>query len=122
MEPGSTHDDSPYPRYREASTTVWWALAIAVVLASAASGYYYYHREKAAEPPAPLAPSSQSTPQPGAEPAIRNPLALAPGDPAKPLPTLDNSDAMMRDALVGLMGRQMRRHAVGPQLQVVSTR
>ena len=58
MEPGSTHDDSPYPRYRESSTTVWWALAIAVVLASAAGGYYYYHREKAAEPPAPLAPSS----------------------------------------------------------------
>jgi DUF3014 family protein len=108
MEPGSTHDDSPYPRYRESSTAAWWALAIAVVLGGIATAYYYLRPTPA---PGPI-PSAAPAPRPeaaapsGTAPAIGNPLAVPAADPAKPLPTLDNSDAMMRDALVGLMGRQ----------------
>jgi flagellar basal body-associated protein FliL len=111
MEPLSA-DDRPYLRERE-SSLAWWVVAAAfVILGSAAAAYYYSQQKtqtKAAAVPAtsPAAPAQQA-----ADAAIRHPLDAKGGDAA--LPGLDNSDAMMRDALAGLLGRKSFDELVYP--------
>ena len=104
MEPWSARDDSPYSRRPETSPR-WWVVLLLVVLGAGAAGYYYW-QQKRELPPATAKPEprTDAAPQPGAEPAIRHPLA-ARSDTAT-LPTLENSDSMMREALAGLLGRK----------------
>jgi hypothetical protein len=78
-----------------------------VGLIGAAAGYYYYTQQ---EPPARSAqpPRAEAPPTPPAsapEPAVRHPLESAQAE-AEPLPTLDNSDSAMRDALARLLGKK----------------
>ena len=115
----SARDDSPYPRRPEAPTSWWiWALALALTLIGAAAGLYYFWPRPVATPshePAPVvsseAPAAPATP---AQPAIRHPLAEAPAAATSGLPTLDNSDSMMRDALSALLGEQAFNRLVYP--------
>lgn len=104
----TARDDSPYPRDSESSrSSKWgWALALLVTLVGGAWGIYYFWpppapvpqeaaRAPVAEKPAPATP---------AEPAIRHPLEAPAAEAAQGLPSLDNSDSMMRDALSALLG------------------
>jgi hypothetical protein len=84
-----------------------WIPVVAVVGGIAAAGWWVYTNREASRPaPPPQAqvqgPSEKATP---AEPAVRHPAPALPiGEAPKSLPTLENSDSMMRDALTGLMG------------------
>lgn len=99
----SAGDDRPYVR-RESSQAAWWILAAALVLAGAGAAFYFWWqaREVPAAPPL-VASAPPSAPAAAKEePAVpENPQAA----PSPSLPTLDNSDAMMREALTGLVGR-----------------
>ena len=101
MEPDSLKDEGPRLRPEARSAFPWIAAALALGLAGGIA--YFYFQAGRPVPPAPIAKSeTPPAPQP-AEPAIRNPLPEA---PAKSLPTLDNSDSMMRESLVQLLGRK----------------
>jgi hypothetical protein len=101
MEPHSLNDEGPRLRPEERSAFPWIAAALALGVAGGIA--YFYFQPGRAVPPAPIAKTETApAPQP-AEPAIRNPLPEA---PAKSLPTLDNSDSMMRESLAALLGRQ----------------
>jgi hypothetical protein len=115
MEQWSAGDDSPYRRRPESSTPWRILLLIVVLVCAAAAAYYFWWQSE--EPPPPLvtpAPRSEPAPQVSAEPGIRHPLPETAGETAKGLPTLDNSDAMMRDALTGLVGRKAFEEMVYP--------
>ncbi|HET7197242.1 MAG TPA: DUF3014 domain-containing protein [Burkholderiales bacterium] len=120
MEPWSARDDDR-PYIRPSRTADFWlpALVVAVVVAAAGAFYYLQSRGELAfdlpsptppEAPAPLA----AKPPPPPEPAIRHPLDTAAQPPAPSLPTLDNSDSMMRDSVAGLIGRKAFNDAVIP--------
>lgn len=112
-----TDDDRPHripaPRpERRVDSLLWAVFAVALVAMIAAASYSYFRDlQPAAEPqaapaPAPVAeaPVAPAPQAPQAEAAIRHPV---PGEAAEPsLPTLDNSDAMARDSLVGLLGNK----------------
>jgi len=101
MEPTSADDDRPYLR-PEPSSYPWVLAALAIALI-AGIGYYYYYVQPARDPqPAPAAKTAPAPPA-EAQPAIRNPL---PAPEAKSLPTLENSDSMMRESLAELLGRK----------------
>jgi hypothetical protein len=105
MEQWSARDDAPNLRRPESSPVGWIALAIAII-AVGAGGYYYWQQE---QPRAPAAEKpalrTEAAPKPDAEPAIRHPLDTA-QSANRSLPTLENSDSMMREALSGLLGRR----------------
>ena len=114
MEHWSARDDGPYVR-RPESAAPWWILLVIVILASGAAGYYFWHDQRQQTQPPPVAtpePRGEAAPQIAAKPA--NPGPSAPGESAKSLPTLENSDAMMRDMVVGLVGRKAFEELVFP--------
>jgi len=117
MEHWSVRDDNPYVRRAEPSSTPWWLLVLMVVLLGAGAGYYFW-TQRGAQSPAPLAmpepPAEAAPPQASAEPAVRYPVPAAEEEPAKPLPTLENSDAMMRESVTGLVGRKAFEALVHP--------
>ena len=111
-------DDSPYPR-RPESTSWWtWALALALTLIGAAAGLYYFWPRPAAtpspEPARALSSEAPAAPAAPAQPAVRHPLAEAPAEATSGLPSLDNSDSMMRDALSALLGAEPFNRFVYP--------
>jgi hypothetical protein len=114
VEHWSARDDSPYVR-RPESSAPRWILPVLFILASAAAGYYFWqHLEPPSPPPlATAAPRSEAAPQAAAEPA-RRPFPELNSEAAKSLPTLENSDAMMRDTVVGLVGRKAFEELVYP--------
>lgn len=108
-------EDRPYVRPSHQSNKWLYAgLGAAVLLAVA--GYVYYDRvlNKPAEPAAPP-PVAQSQPAPAPaaapEPAVRHPVAE---EPAQGLPTIENSDSMLRDQIAQLMGRKAFSDLVVP--------
>ena len=77
-----------------------WIVGVLVVVVLAAGGYYLLmHREPPPLPPAAVAPAEKPGPT-----GPRNPMAAAPSE--QPLPSLNDSDASVRDALVSLLGAQ----------------
>ncbi|TAN54536.1 MAG: DUF3014 domain-containing protein [Betaproteobacteria bacterium] len=101
MEPRTLEDDRPYLRPEEPSALPWFVAALVIVLAGGIGYYYYYYLPAQRVPAAPVAKTEPApAPQP-AKPAIANPL---PQSEAKSLPTLENSDSMMRESLAGLLG------------------
>lgn len=122
MEQWSVRDDSPYLRRAEPSSSPWWiwTLLFVLLLGLAGGGLYYLLQDAPLEPqqPAPLAtpqPAPPDTAQPEASPAVRYPVPLAEEDTARPpLPTLENSDAMMRESVAGLVGRKAFEAMVRP--------
>jgi hypothetical protein len=88
---------------------VAWILSVALV-GAAGSGYYLWQRSALREAPAARAEIPVDRPlasEPRAQPAIRHPIETAPRaeGAGSPLPSLDASDAELRDALARLIGR-----------------
>lgn len=104
MEKWSVHeDDRPYIRPGR-NFNHWYAVAAIGLAAWLGALYFRYWLEPhlsspppAAEAPAPVAPA------PAPEPGIRHPLAATPA-PEGSLPTLENSDSLMRDSVSRLIG------------------
>lgn len=88
------------------SRAVWIGLAIAVVVIGGAVYYFkFYKQEPAPEPGAPVA-TAPSTPPPEEHYAVPEQEPAAPNEEKKPLPTLDDSDAALREALEKSFGKQ----------------
>jgi hypothetical protein len=103
MEQPSVDDDRPYLR-PERSAFPWIAAALAIALA-AGVGYYFFYPPPPREAPPTPATKAVPAPAPKADtpPAILHPL---PVEEAVSLPTLENSDSMMRKLLAELLGRK----------------
>lgn len=101
MTERSLEDERPYLRPEPSSLP--WVLGVLALAIAAGVGYYFYSREPA-EVRAPVVAKTQPEPQAAQPaPAVLNPLPAI--EPAS-LPTLENSDSMMREALALLLGRQ----------------
>ena len=116
-EPWSVReDDRPFLR-PERSATPWLLGALAVVVIAGAAGFYYYLRQSAPQPAAPVVaapPPVAAAPQAQA-PAPEHPaIAVPQAQPDAPLPTLENSDSMMRRSLADLMGGKAFEQMVVP--------
>jgi hypothetical protein len=96
-------------RFRK--TAIWGSAAIVAAIAIGAFVYYRYYAHPAA-PPQAAAPAA-AAPQP-AQPAIQHPVPDA-GSDAKPLPALNDSDAEVRDSLVGLFGPKPMEALLNPE-------
>src|ERR1051326_4717351 len=118
MEQWSSRDERPY--IRESRTGyVWWVFFILLALAVIAAMYYFWSKRDlpgltpvASTPPPPPAADRAAR----AEEATRGvPRSQAPwAEPAKPLPSIEQSDAMMRDTVSGLVGRKAFEAMVYP--------
>lgn len=111
MEQWSLKDERPRLRPEERSLFPWIMAALAIALAG---GIAYYYFVSVPEPaPAPAAKTGPApAPQSDSQPAIRN---LLPEPEAKSLPTLQNSDSMMRESLAELLGRKAFDELVFPR-------
>src|SRR5687767_13960290 len=103
MDQWSARDDRPY--FREGrSAYVWWIFFLVLVLAAGATAYYFgSQRELLGLPPlASTQPRSEVPPpaEPKSEPPQRS--EAGPAESAKALPSLENSDALMRETVSGL--------------------
>jgi hypothetical protein len=108
-------EDRPYTR-PQGSSSPWWAFALGVaLLGGGAALYYFWPRGEAPAPIRPAAPAvEQPAPQASAEPGIRHPLETPSAEASKGLPSLENSDSMMRDALTSLLGAKSFAELVYP--------
>jgi Protein of unknown function (DUF3014) len=93
-------DDRPYIRPAR-SFNPWLAVAAIGALAWALAFYFRTWTEPA--PPAPPPAAQAQAPAAAPEPAIRHPLEAASDAPAT-LPSIENSDSMMRDSVSRLIG------------------
>jgi hypothetical protein len=101
MEKWTLEDERPYLRPEERSLFPWIVASLAIAVAGGI-GYYYYRYLPAQEiPPPPAARAEPAPAPPPAKPAIAHPLPEA---EAVSLPTLENSDSMMRESLAALLG------------------
>jgi hypothetical protein len=118
MEQWSARDDNPYLRRPEPSSSPWWLWALMIVLLGAGAGYYFWTQDQPLESqqPAPLAtpPAAPDAPEVAEPPAVRYPVPVAEEEPARTLPTLENSDPMMRESVSGLVGRKAFEAMVRP--------
>jgi hypothetical protein len=99
VEPWSAReDDRPYIRPAR-SFNPWLAVALIGLVAWLAAFYFRYSLEPASPSAAPLPVEKL-----GDRPAPAPPAQLDPAQAAPSLPTLENSDSMMRESLAGLIG------------------
>jgi hypothetical protein len=92
---------------------MWLAGIVAAVVVVAGGWYWYTYRQRAAVPePVAMTPAA---PQPAAntEPQISHPLAGEGG--GKALPALNDSDQVVHDSLVGVLGRNPVAQFLVPQ-------
>lgn len=96
-------------RFRK--TAIWGSAAIVAAIAIGAFVYYRYYAHPAPPPQAaaPAGPAPQVAP-----PAIEHPVPEAGAD-AKPLPALNDSDAEVRNSLVGLFGPKPTEAFLNPE-------
>ncbi|HEV7135842.1 MAG TPA: DUF3014 domain-containing protein [Steroidobacteraceae bacterium] len=82
---------------------IWWSAGIVIAAAIALGVYYRYYSPT----PAPPAQHPAAAPQPAAAPApaIQHPIPSAAEQQQAPLPPLDQSDPVVRDSLIGLLGK-----------------
>jgi hypothetical protein len=83
---------------------IWWSAGIVIAGAIAIGVYYRYYSPAPAPAPQPQA----LAPQPAAvapAPAIQHPIPSAAEQQGPPLPALDQSDPLVRDSLIGLLGK-----------------
>jgi hypothetical protein len=118
MEQWSARDDSPYAKRQEPSSSPWWLWVLMFVLLGAGAGYYLWTQDQPLQPqqPAPLdaPPAPPEAPRAEQPPAVRYPVPAAEEAPARPLPTLENSDPMMRESVAALVGRKAFEAMVRP--------
>jgi hypothetical protein len=116
MEQWSSREERPY--FRESRTGyIWWVFFLILALAVGAALYYFWSKRDflglpplASKPPA----AEPAAPAPEAKPEVP-PQAQAPSaEPTKPLPSLEQSDAMMRDSVSALVGRKAFETMVYP--------
>jgi Protein of unknown function (DUF3014) len=90
-------------------------VVLIAVVAAAALGfglwYWYVAQHRPAAPPPPV---SATPPPPSAEPQIANPLPAA-TDTGAALPALNDSDALARDSIAGVLGRGAVERFLVPQ-------
>ena len=96
-------------RFRK--TAIWGSAAIVAAIAIGAFVYFKYYAHPA--PPAPAA-APASAAQQAAPPAIQHPVPET-GSEAKPLPALNDSDAEVRDSLMGLFGQKPMEAFLNPE-------
>lgn len=116
MEKWSVHEeDRPYIRSSRPFNPWIAVAAIGTIAWIAAFSYRYLLDQPHPAPPAETvaAPKTEAAAAPAPEPAVRHPLET-PAESAASLPTLDNSDSMMRRALAGLMGNKAFGELVVP--------
>ncbi len=124
MEHWSVRDDGPYQRHDEASSRPWWILIVAGIVAAVAATYYLWPQPRQSQPDQPAAaaapqPAGEApAPQASAESGPRYPVPAAETEPTKPLPTLDNSDPMMRETVTALVGKKAFDDMVYPSALV----
>jgi DUF3014 family protein len=118
MEQWSARDDRPYLREGKSAAYVWWIFFLVLALAGGGAAYYFWHQRDFMRGWSPFAspePASEPTPKPAAaEPQPPAPSDVAAAEPAKALPSLENSDALMRDTVSGLVGRKAFEAMVYP--------
>lgn len=102
MEQFSAGERPPYLQPESNGAYKWFGAAVVALLV--ASGGYYWYLNQAAEAPAAVAPPP--TPAQAAKAEEKAAVKLPAAEPAKPLPTLENSDSMMRESVAGLIGRK----------------
>src|SRR5260221_1436589 len=102
MDPWSAHeDDRPYIRPVR-SFNPWLAVA-AIGIAAWLGAFYFRYSLEQPTAPAPSAAPPPAVPAPTAEPAVRHALETP---ASSSLPTLENSDSLLRDSAAGLIGKQ----------------
>ena len=104
MEEWSTANERPY--VREEQPLFWWVAAFLLVVGVAAAGYYVLSDWPLRQ--APAAAEAEAEVQAPVSSNVEVPRPAFDGErvpSTKPLPTLENSDPMMRDAVSGLVGR-----------------
>jgi len=89
-----------------------WGSAIAVAVGALGAFVYFKYFVHAPPPPPTVAPVSAAPV--AAPPAIQNPVPEASAQ-AKPLPALNDSDAEVRDSLVGLFGQKPIEALLNPE-------
>lgn len=92
---------------------VAWLIG-AVVVALIAVGAWYWYRLQHAPPPEAAAVPQAPPPAPPSEPQIAHPLP-AEGPGAAALPALNDSDAVLRDSLIGVLGKAPVEQFLVPQ-------
>ena len=115
MEQWSSRDERPY--FRESRTGyIWWVFFLLLALAVGAALYYLWSKrdflglpQHASTPPA-AEPAAPPEAKPEAAPRVEAP----PAEPAKSLPSIEQSDAMMRDTVSSLVGRKAFESMVYP--------
>jgi len=82
---------------------IWWSAGIVIAAAIAIGVYYRYYSPGPSTP----APQPAVAPQPTAPPtpAIQHPIPPSAEQQQAPLPPLDQSDSVVRDSLIGLLGK-----------------
>ena len=102
MEQPTLEEDRPNPRPRPPSFP--WIEAVLAILLTAGTIYlfYYFQAGREASPVPAVKKPPPTVPQAEAPPPVRNPLP----DSDETLPTLANSDSMMRESLAALIGRK----------------
>lgn len=120
MERWTAGDERPYLRpLRQGPRTAWLWAGFFVLLAAAGGGGMYYFltqrpfsgwtRMASAPRPEPAPAAAKAEAPPTAESPAPAPGREAPEPPAataQPLPAVENSDPMMREAVSGLVGRR----------------
>jgi hypothetical protein len=81
-------------------------LTLLLVIAAGIAGYYWWQQEAPAPAPPPQAQAPAAPPAPPpAEPQVQHPIEEAmPAPPVADLPPVDESDKVVLDALVGMLG------------------
>src|SRR5258708_34542068 len=101
MDPWSAHeDDRPYIRPVRSFNP--WLGCAAVGIAAWLGAFSFRYSLEQPTAPAPSAAPPPAVPAPTAEPAVRHVLEMP---PSSSLPTLENSDSLLRDSAAGLIGQ-----------------
>ncbi|MGA7537582.1 MAG: DUF3014 domain-containing protein [Steroidobacteraceae bacterium] len=81
---------------------IWWSAGIVIAAAIAIGVYYRYYSPAPTTAPPPQSITPKPAPAPA--PAIQHPVPSA-AEQQAPLPPLDQSDSLVRDSLIGLLGK-----------------
>jgi Protein of unknown function (DUF3014) len=98
---------------RSRRRVAWLMGIIAVAVIAVGAWYWYFARQHPAAPPPAPAPAAQ--PVGSSAPQISHPLPGEASSAAAALPALNDSDPVVRDSLVGLLGRAPVEQFLVPQ-------